>query len=723
MERPPDDNRTVTVSPDNKRAAYVQLLLLFLGALCLRLLAIYDGRHSPFFQNLIIDAGKYSQDALSLLAGHESNFTAQPYWQAPGYTWFLAAIYWVFGPHNLLAVRTIQAFLGASTCLLTFVLGRLLDLPYRASFAGAFLLAIYWPHIFFTTEIAIPVPFMFLVLLAMVFTLHKDERPSIKALSGLFLGIAALFRPNCLVLLLPLLLFIHRSDFSQRKRIEQGLALILGTLLFVLPITIRNFRRGGELVLISHNGGINLFIGNNERWKETFNTRPGPEWIRLVQEPVRRAGPWHGRNPAKASGYWVGKVLDYAFKMPEKFFWGMAEKVLLFLDHHELRRNTDIYFCIAFLRTLQLPLFIGFGLIGPLALVGLFFGWRREKLWFLALALTLYSSSIIVFFVCGRYRLPIVPFCTLFALIGLQELWQRRKLPHTFLPPLLLLLVGIYAAWGSLVTGISKDHSEALVYLARWQMRARQPKLAQSLLELAHREDPRSVDVENALALLLLDKGEKKRALELFHKVVTQKPHNYLYRANLGRALLALEDFAGAKSIFQGIIKDEGPVAEAYEGLAAHAMALKEYGVAEGLFIQARRIAGPRSGPRMDLAFARCLILLNKNVEATGVLLELLQKRPHWHGARRDLGHLYLEAKLYNEALYHFDKLESRSRQQEAERLALMGLCHYRLNEGDKARPLFAKARTLGHPLYADVCRTYGFPIYQPRKDDKPTLR
>ena len=713
----------MSYSWDNKKTSYVQLLLLFIGALCLRLLIIYDGRHSPFFHNLIIDAGKYSQDALSLLFGRESNFTSQPYWQAPGYTWFLAGIYKFFGPYNLLAVRVIQATIGAATCMLTFCLGRTLNLPYRTSFIGAWLMSIYWPHIFFTTEIAIPIPFMFFVLLFLVLLLYDNEKLWFKVLSGFSLGIAALLRPNCLVLMLPALLFIYRKESSQRKRIEEATALLLSTLLFVLPVTIRNFRKGGELVLISHNGGINLYIGNNERWKETFNTRPGPEWIRLVRQPVQKAGPWYGRNPAKASGFWVRKVLDFALANPQKFTWGMAEKLLLFLDGHELRRNTDIYFCLTFLPMLRLPLFIGFTLIGPFALVGLFFGWRRDKMWFLALSLVLYSLSIIIFFVCGRYRLPVAPLCALLALVGLDELWQRKKAPHTFLPPLLLLLTGFYAAWGGLVPGIAKDHSEALVYLARWQMRTRRPRLARTLLEFAQRENPRSADVQNALALLLLDSGEKKKALALFRKVVSQKPNNYLYRANLGRALLALEEFSQAKTVFQAILKDEGPVAEAYEGLAAHAMALKEFSVAEELFIQARRIAGPRSGPRMDLAYARCLILLHKNVEATGVLLELLHKRPNWHGARRDLGHLYLEASLYNEALYHFGRLRTRSKQQEAERLALMGLCHYRLNEGEKARPLFESARKLGHPLYADVCRTYGFPIYQPRKRVKPTRR
>ncbi len=685
--------------------------MLFLFALALRLVVIYDGHHSPFFHNLIIDAGKYSQDAISLLVGRETNFVTQPYWQAPGYTWFLAAIYWLFGPQNLLAVRIIQAVLSAFICLFTYQLGRSLEFEHRQSFIAAFIVAIYWPLLFFTTEIAIPIPFTFLVFASLLLVIQKEVKHWQMAFAGALLGLAALFRPNALVLLLPIFVFLAKGPESKRKRIEFAALFIAGLLLFVAPVTIRNFRRGGELVLISHNGGINLHIGNNASWKETFNIRPGPDWIKMVREPSRQAGPWQGSSPAKASGYWVRKVLSYARHEPSKFLWGMAEKTLLFLSDHELRRNTDVDFCLSFLPTLQLPLYIGFGLLGPFALVGLLFCFKRGNSWFLAACLTLYSASIIIFFVCGRYRLPIIPFCALFAVLGAEELWKRRSMPHTFLPPAILLITAIYAAFATLVTGISRDHSEPLLYMARWQMRAKNPAFARHLLELARKENPLSADVQNAYGLLLLDSGQKEKALAQFRQVVAQKPYNYLYQANLGRALLALEKFSEAQNIFQSILKSDGPIAEAYEGLAAHAMAINKFKDAEELFQQARRLAGPRSGPRTDLAYARCLIMLNKNVEATGVLLELLAKRPSWHSARRDLGHLYLEGELYKEALYHFNKLKSRSRQQEAERLALMGLCHYRLNEGEKAKKLFEKARSLGHPLYEEVCKTYGFPM------------
>ncbi len=74
---------------------------------------------------------------------------------------------------------------------------------------------------------------------------------------------------------------------------------LLGAILAIAPVTARNWIQGRELVLISSNGGINLYLGNNPRHDETVGLRPGP---RLAG--ARPGAALHGvtgAGPARAS--------------------------------------------------------------------------------------------------------------------------------------------------------------------------------------------------------------------------------------------------------------------------------------------------------------------------------------------------------------------------------------------------------------------------------------
>ena len=85
------------------------------------------------------------------------------------------------------------------------------------------------------------------------------------------------------------------------------------------------------------------------------------------------------------------------------------------------------------------------GLAMPLALLGVFLGWRRGRfrcpearllLWFAAV----YAGTVIAFFPASRYRLPVVPVLLLLAALGAWELaarirvgWRQAAIPAVFL--------------------------------------------------------------------------------------------------------------------------------------------------------------------------------------------------------------------------------------------------------------------------------------------------
>src|SRR3954469_12369993 len=88
---------------------------IFLLALSLRLLHVWQILRSPFFDVLLGDAHSYDEWARKIAAGEWVG--RDVFYQAPLYPYFLGAIYATVGP-SLLAVRVIQAVIGAASCAL-----------------------------------------------------------------------------------------------------------------------------------------------------------------------------------------------------------------------------------------------------------------------------------------------------------------------------------------------------------------------------------------------------------------------------------------------------------------------------------------------------------------------------------------------------------------------------------------------------------------------------
>jgi hypothetical protein len=84
--------------------------------------------------------------------------------------------------------------------------------------------------------------------------------------AGLILGLLALVRelgaPLAVVMALVLGVWMWRAH-SLVRGVTLGVALLLGTVLAILPWTVRNYSIFGEVVPICLNGPVNLYIGNN----------------------------------------------------------------------------------------------------------------------------------------------------------------------------------------------------------------------------------------------------------------------------------------------------------------------------------------------------------------------------------------------------------------------------------------------------------------------------
>src|ERR1700674_3011701 len=199
-----------------------EALLIFVCALAVRLIHIWQIRRAPFFDVLMGDARGY--DAWAKRIANGDWLGHEVFYQAPLYPYFLGAIYTVAG-RNLLAVRICQAIVGSAACtLLGLTAWRLFDreaaqqtqkrgeISRGAGLIAGLALALYAPAIFFDGLIQKSVLDVFFVCLGLWLLsglVMADPGPSSGpgrssrlpwVWLGLAMGFLSLTRENALVL-------------------------------------------------------------------------------------------------------------------------------------------------------------------------------------------------------------------------------------------------------------------------------------------------------------------------------------------------------------------------------------------------------------------------------------------------------------------------------------------------------------------------------------------
>ena len=398
--------------------------VLFLGALSVRLLYLLESRGSPFFDAPVVDALTYLEQARLIAAGDLLGGDGA-FWQPPMFPYFLAPFLWLFGDGVFVAVRVAHALLGAFSCLLLYRLAlRALPSPTAAA-AAASAMALWGPLVYFEGELLSVALEVFLYLLLLVLLVGAREGTGIArwGAAGFVGGLAAVTRPNIILFLLLAACALPwlRPRPAAGRYLRQLLAALVGFACVVGPVTWRNAAVGGEFVLVSANGGVNFYIGNNAASDSTVAIHPGMHWERLMAEPVEAGY----ESPGERSAYFMRRA--FADISSDYLAWTglLAEKAWLLLSGPEIKRNQDPYYAAGHSRLLSLLLWdevISFprGVAVPLALLGLAVTWRQRNpsLDLLRLFLAGYGLSIVLFFVTSRYRIPLAPAWLPFAAAG-----------------------------------------------------------------------------------------------------------------------------------------------------------------------------------------------------------------------------------------------------------------------------------------------------------------
>ena len=431
--------------------------LVFGLALAVRLVYLLQIDASPLFTHPPVDGATYVDHAQRLAAGNWLGHGEGAFWQPPLYPYLLAFFYVIVPDHFFYSVRLFQVLCGALGCVLIWLLGsRLFG---AAVGAGAAIAAsLYGPLVFFDGEI-LPATVGTVLNMTGLVLLHRAlDRPSTWRLagSGMVFGLAALTVATVLGFVIAAAAYVWYELRGQSRTMPAQLlppvAFLLGAAVVIAPVTWRNTAVGGDFVLISANAGINFYVGNNPDYDGTVGIRPGWEWYGLLGRAAIDGG---AEGLTQQSRFYGDRALDYIASEPLGYFGLLVRKTFLFWHGDEIGRNQDLYFWRDYASVLRATLWkwgiaFPFGLVGPLALVGLAVALRRGGLSLPVLFVAVYALSVIAFFVTARYRLAVVPLLLVYAAYAVECLvvaLRQRRLSTVAAIAATLILGGAGANW------------------------------------------------------------------------------------------------------------------------------------------------------------------------------------------------------------------------------------------------------------------------------------
>ncbi|NNE44565.1 MAG: tetratricopeptide repeat protein, partial [Gemmatimonadetes bacterium] len=405
-----------------------------------------------WFDFLGLDALYYDEWAKRLMRdGWQGK---DPYFMGPLYPYLLSIVYSVFGT-GLDAVRHLQMFLSVgSVALIHFWVRRLGGARTAMVASGA--AALYGPFIYYASSILYPTLTVFLATSLLLLLYEAAARKSVRLAlaAGAVMGLYALGRGNILLFAPPAFFWLlaawgrpQAPRWSGWKRgLQGGLALTAGTVLLILPATVHNLRTGDPTTLTT-NGGLNFYIGNGPMANGGHVTpvlhleRPDGR-VDLISADLtkdvecRTEAELATGRPMKyteVSAFWADETWKFIRNNPGTFASRLVMKFAHFWSTYEIPQIEHFGYFRQFSLPLRGPV-LTFGIIGPLALLGMALVLRRPGPWLLPLLFVVaYSTSIILFFVLARYRLPVLPALLPFAAMAALRIvdWgtERRFVP------------------------------------------------------------------------------------------------------------------------------------------------------------------------------------------------------------------------------------------------------------------------------------------------------
>ena len=530
---------------------------VFLTALLVRLWVLCAVSNTPDFLPEHGDMKFYSDWARRIAAGTWTDH--QAFYGLPGYAYWLALVYGLFGFQPYVAVL-FQIVAEAFTCMVIFKLAPLafasetepsMADTRRTRIIG-WLAALGWmcfvPAQVYST-VLMPTAYLVAAFWSVVWWVlrRRSQRPGAGEflLLGLGMGVIAMMIANILFLvpfvIAAIFLKTGWRPFAPRGRALAAGLLLTGVTVGASPCALHNYFLAHDWVPFSAHVGINTFLGNNPT-ANGYPDVPAPlhaDQMGLLKDSIlwaeRAAG--HPLKRSEVSAYWSSRAHRFVHDHPADWLRLEVRKLGNFW-------NGFVYDDLGVLSAWRADGVLvpgpGFGLVAAFGLPGLLLAaMRRPRARWIVAAVGLHMASLMTVFITERYRIAVVPgllLCGSFGLVELgRELATRRWVPITAYTALLAAAVGIVHLPVDPRVHFIDDFNSSLADIDQNRL-----DLAQTKLERVLANNPDNAETNFALGNLWLAKGDKTRAKSFYRRTLEIDARHDRALNNLG--VLAIEE-------------------------------------------------------------------------------------------------------------------------------------------------------------------------------------
>lgn len=363
---------------------------------------------------------------------------------SPFYLYFLTlfkkllGIDWVY-------VKFIQAFIGIANCVLIYeVAGKVF--PKMVGFLAALTAALYGNLIILESTLEPTIFVLLFNLLTVYFLLLSTDCPDVSNaqrvyvfVAGIFTGISIITKPSFLLFPAVALawLLIDRWGRSPIFKSLQSCALFLAAmLLMILPVTVRNYVKLNDVVLVTADAGKVFYRGNSiganalegaglpdEGFAEEGQNEPDYAHVLFRETAARMIG--KPLSPSESSKFWMRRTIKEIFSNPAAYAKRQLKKFVYFFTDYEMHYIASAY--QEYKTSLQFP-FMRYGVIASLGILGMFLSLGNVKQRFLLYGVIgVYLLSGLLFLVQSRYRTPAVPYLCMFAGYSIYSFYQKAR--------------------------------------------------------------------------------------------------------------------------------------------------------------------------------------------------------------------------------------------------------------------------------------------------------
>jgi len=392
------------------------------------------------------DQISYHTLALRVLDGHGFTFD-RPWWpvtaaEAPTahwsflYTIYLVIVYGLFGP-NPLSARVIQAIIvGAAQTFLAYIIAKRV-FNKTIGLAAAGVTAVYLYFIYYAGTLMTE-PFYITALMASLYLgilitsnirENLDQPSNIKYYGfavalGISLGIAVLLR-QLFILFIPFLyLWIFYATRKYPVRYTRNTILISGFIILamILPITVYNYLRFGQFVLLNTNAGYALYWANHPIHGTSFiPILPSGTYQALIPSELI------GLDEAELDKALLVRGLKFIFDDPVRYIMLSISRIPAYFKFWPSGESSMIS---------NLTRIASFGIFLPFMLYGLVrsFTFRRYEsidglisspTFLLYIFIIVYTGIHLLSWALIRYRLPLDAVLLIFTGLALVDIANR----------------------------------------------------------------------------------------------------------------------------------------------------------------------------------------------------------------------------------------------------------------------------------------------------------